>query len=182
MINALYDLCAHPESITAIRDEWQHMLATTQGNISKQNLMQLHKLDSFIRETQRINPGSLFVMIRYITSDSTLTDGTLLPMGSSIAAPLYAMNRDPVLFEDPEKFDPERFEKLRMEEANSVNSKLSNGLRWTLTHSDALENANFGYGKHACPGRFLAASEVNAVLILSLQTTSLSCPPLTRWM
>lgn len=136
------------------------MLSSTSEVITKQSLMTLHKLDSFIRETQRLYPNNFLSSGRYVCVDTVLSDGTFLPKGTSIATPLYAISRDPAIFMEPEKFDPERFERLREEEESGGSRKGANPLRWSLTNVDPRENMNFGFGRHACPGRFLAASEV----------------------
>lgn len=148
------------------------MLASTQDTISKQSLMHLHKLDSFLRESQRLHPNHVLVMSRYVGVDTTLSDGTVLPKGISVAMPVYAINRDPTIFEDPDRFDPERFERLRKQEdaeGSGAGWDSGSGTRWSLTHTDPVENVNFGYGKHVCPGRFLAASEVGVTFFIPLQ-------------
>ena len=50
-----YDLCAMPQYINPLREEIQASLAET-GSFTKQSLLQLEKMDSFMKESQRFNP------------------------------------------------------------------------------------------------------------------------------
>ena len=51
----IYDLCLMPEYIGDLREEIESALAT-RSPTDKQTLMQLPKLDSFMKESQRFNP------------------------------------------------------------------------------------------------------------------------------
>jgi cytochrome P450 len=55
---ALFDLCAHPEYIEPLRQELLKVLER-EGGYTKQTLTHVKKLDSFMRESQRLNPPSL---------------------------------------------------------------------------------------------------------------------------
>ena len=121
-------------------------------------------MDSFIRESQRLAPQTLTNMARYIDSDITLSNGQILPQGCSVVLPLYAMNRDPDIFEDPEKFDGERFLKLQEVEKHGASGRKS-ATKWGLLDIHHEANVNFGYGNHLCPGRFLAMNTVRSVKV-----------------
>ena len=54
----LFDLCAHPEYIDPLRQEIIQTVGM-KGAFTKQSLTHLRKLDSFMRESQRMNPPSL---------------------------------------------------------------------------------------------------------------------------
>lgn len=54
----MFDLCAHPEYIEPLRQEVLEVLEK-EGGFKKQTLTYLRKLDSFMRESQRLNPPSL---------------------------------------------------------------------------------------------------------------------------
>lgn len=55
---ALFDLCVHPEYIEPLREELMSVLEQ-EGGYRKQALTNFKKLDSFMRESQRLNPPSL---------------------------------------------------------------------------------------------------------------------------
>ena len=57
-VNALYDLCAYPETLSSLREEIELTLAEN-GGWSKAAISKMGKLDSFLRESQRINPPAL---------------------------------------------------------------------------------------------------------------------------
>ena len=52
-LNALYELAAHPEYATPLREEIEAV--TEKGGWTKASVMQLRKLDSFIKESIRIH-------------------------------------------------------------------------------------------------------------------------------
>jgi cytochrome P450 len=55
---AVFDLAAHPECIEPLRAELNDVLGED-GVIDKHTLLQLRKLDSFAKESQRLSPPSL---------------------------------------------------------------------------------------------------------------------------
>ncbi|KAL3471356.1 cytochrome P450 [Aspergillus californicus] len=118
----------------------------------------MDRLDSFIKESQRLNPLSLVAFERKAKATLTLTDGTSVPKGSFIAAPAYHVGIDPEIYEMPAEFDGLRFCKLR--------SKDQTGERGSKFRYDAPSEAHlhFGLGRHACPGRFLAGLLTKLVL------------------
>lgn len=55
--NVLYDLAAHPEYQEVLREEFERVSAEEpNGQMRKKSMPKLRKLDSFIKESQRINP------------------------------------------------------------------------------------------------------------------------------
>lgn len=62
---------------------------------------------------------------------------------------------DPELHKDPEKWDPYRF--LRMREQAETETE-------ALLVTTSPNHLAFGHGKHACPGRFFAATEIKIII------------------
>lgn len=54
----LYDLCARPEYLAPLRDEVLSVLKEDDG-WQKMTVHKLRKMDSFLKESQRLNPASL---------------------------------------------------------------------------------------------------------------------------
>src|ERR1700761_4429551 len=87
----------------------------------------------------------------------TLSDGTHLPTGTTISIPADAVGSDPTNYPNPEEFDAWRFVKLRSQKEGVT----SNYHQLVTSNKTSLF---FGYGKHACPGRFFAAAEIKLIL------------------
>ena len=152
-----FDLAAHPEYISDLRHEIEEIRAgEPDGYLSKTSMPRLKKLDSFLKESQRLNPLGALTFERKVTSDLTLPDGTTIPKGSMIGAATQEIARDPQLWKDPENFDGFRFEKLRQVAGNE------NRYQFVTTGINSMQ---FGHGKHACPGRFFAANEIKLILV-----------------
>jgi len=152
----LYDLTSRPEYIEPLREEIAAVLAADNGKLIKTSMTKLRKLDSFIKETQRMNPHSLVQMSREVLKPITLSDGTILPKGLQISLPSHQVNMDENIWERPDEFDGFRFEKMRETPGNE------NRFQFVTTGAD---NINFGHGLHACPGRFFASNEIKVLLV-----------------
>lgn len=97
-------------------------------------------------------------MKQHVTKKVTLSDGTVLPAGSTVSVAANTSN-DPAIFPEPEKFIPDRFLKLRSQPGQESN------WQFVTLHPSLMI---FGYGKHACPGRFFAVAELKIVLCFLL--------------
>ena len=93
-------------------------------------------------------------MRRVATSPLTLADNTYLPTGSKMAVSSHKM-WDPTIYPNPESWDGYRF--LRMRETPGKDKE-------ALFVGTSERHLGFGHGKHGCPGRFFAASELKIAL------------------
>jgi cytochrome P450 len=91
-------------------------------------------------------------MERLVTRDTRLPNGTVLKQGTHIAVDSRE-NWNPDIFENPDEFDGRRFLKRRQAGDNSSQFVQS-----------SPEHAHFGMGRHQCPGRFFAGSELKLCL------------------
>ncbi|KAI0690391.1 cytochrome P450 [Cerioporus squamosus] len=153
LTNALYDLAAHPEYAQPLRDEIAPILAAE--GWTKQALGKMWKVDSFLKESHRYNGMGVLSMLREAMTDVVLIDGTVIPKGTIVGVPTFAIHHDKEKYPDPDTFDPFRFARVRAQDGNETKHQLS---------TTALDWVGFGHGKQSCPGRFFAASELRAVL------------------
>ncbi|KAI1380477.1 cytochrome P450 monooxygenase [Hypoxylon crocopeplum] len=151
----IFDLCAMPEYIEPLRKELEAVL-TADGEIDKNGFHKLTKMDSIMKESQRFNPLLLITFERVITEDYPLQDGFVIPAHTTIGVPTQAISMDPDFYENPEEFDGFRFEKERAKNPDNAG-------RQTYAASNH-ESMAFGFGRHACPGRFFASNEIKAIM------------------
>ncbi|OKL62743.1 hypothetical protein UA08_01139 [Talaromyces atroroseus] len=153
LINVMYDLAAYPKYIDRLREELSQVLLEDQGWKST-TPAKLKRMDSVIKESQRMNPSSMISMHRYVEKPTKLSDNTLLPKGAwvTIAA---TPAKDANIWTEPDTFDGLRFYNLRQQAGNES--------RYQLTTTSS-EQIGFGVGRHACPGRFFASHELKFLL------------------
>ncbi|KAH6674969.1 putative cytochrome P450 [Halenospora varia] len=156
----IYDLCSMPEYFQPLRDEIR-TVSGEDGKISKMGFLQMPKMDSIMKESQRFNPLLLITFERVVTEDYKLSDGFVIPANTTIGVPTQAISMDPKLYPNPTKFDAFRFEKLRNEKSGQEGKA-----QYVASNPESMA---FGYGRHACPGRFFAANEIKAIMAYLLQ-------------
>ncbi|RYP33120.1 hypothetical protein DL767_004905 [Monosporascus sp. MG133] len=165
-MHALFDLCANPQFTQPLREEIRQVIA--EDGWSMPAISRLKKLDSFIKESQRLNQTVLMTFNRKLAKSLRFADGTLLPRGTYITMPSVAVSRDPEYFTNPEEFEGFRFYEKRSSAKSEANR-----------HSFAAigpENLAFGFGKTACPGRFFAGAQIKAVLANIILNYDVSFP------
>jgi cytochrome P450 len=91
---------------------------------------------AFVEETLRFGPA-IDGWLRVTTRDVTIGEDTI-PAGSRCLLLLGAANRDPVVFGEPDRFNPQR--------------------------ADSRDHLTFGYGPHFCIGAGLARLEAQVAL------------------
>lgn len=148
---AILDVCRHPEIVAPLREEIIRVVG--ENGWAKTTLYKLQLLDSFLKESQRMNPLSRTSMNRLVKRKTELSDGTILPKGARFL--VVSSYMDPNVFPEPEKFDAYRF----------LNKRSEPGMQNSSQHvSLSSEHMGFGYGEHACPGRFFASNELKIAL------------------
>ena len=195
--NAFYNLAAMPELVPELRTEICAVLQKFDGLVSTKSLQAMKKLDSFLKETARLHPPFLCETFnpmlspvirgintvnhvnfgsptasfeRKVLQTFTLSNGQVIPVGALIKVPSQAIMTDPVLFPDPDRFDALRFYNLRQQENISKDGRVLSNVRANQFVASDKASLVFGYGRHACPGRFLAADELKMILVNILQS------------
>ena len=155
IVHILYDLVSHPKYIDMLRDEVISVYREDHYHWDRKSYNKLEKLDSLMRESQRLSPPSYLAFHRIMEQDFTLSDDTFLPKGGHICMATQAIQNDPNVTPNPEEFDPLRYWKLRQQPDEHHKHQFPNADRTAL---------NFGFGKNACPGRFFASLEIKAIV------------------
>ncbi|KAF8467582.1 cytochrome P450 [Russula ochroleuca] len=139
LTQVLYRLLANPEYIKPLRDEVDAVI--TEEGWTKAGIDKMHKIDSFLRETQRLDGLGLVTMRRLALRPFTFSNGVTVPAGTLIAIPTNATHRDESIYSNADKFDGFRFARLRGSKEDTVTSRYQ-------TVSTSSENLSFGLGRH----------------------------------
>jgi len=169
----LYDLIARPEYLEPLREEILKAVAED-GGWKKTTLTKMRKLDSFMKESQRMNGPSLsklFLCQKKVINNShhsshlvgfkravmeplTLSDGVQLPRGVHLVVPVVPIALESVE-PNPDVFDGFRFYRERQKPGQS------NLHQFAMTDK---KNMHFGHGRYSCPGRFFASHTIKILI------------------
>ncbi|KAK7427042.1 hypothetical protein QQZ08_006469 [Neonectria magnoliae] len=155
LTHMLYDLAGYSEGVQELREEVLRVYGENEGIWNKKALGQLEKMDSWMKESQRFAAPDLSTFQRMATKSFNLKDGLHVPKGTMMGIPTTAIHVDEAIYEDPDRFDGLRFYKMRQAEGQATKHQYistgKNDLAW-------------GFGRHACPGRFIADVEIKLCL------------------
>lgn len=154
IVGVVADLVAHPHFLEEIREEIRRVDGEVNGAWDTEAYNKLEKLDSAMKETVRLAPGTYLVYSRVMQRDYTLADGLRLKKGQFICLSGYCRAMDPQLFPDPGKYDALRsyHQDLQNHRAKPFSSVLADDFRW-------------GAGRWACPGRYIATLMSKVILV-----------------
>ncbi|KAI6043533.1 cytochrome P450 [Pisolithus marmoratus] len=151
---ALFLLATDPQYAEMLREEVE--MVVKEHGWTKEALTHMRKTDSFLKEVQRFQGPAVLGLPRKALRDMRLSDGTMIPKGTVVSFPMYAIHHDQDIYEDPDVFDPLRF--VRLEDTRQDPDS-----RFQLV-SVSRESLTFGLGKMACPGKYLAAVVMKSML------------------
>lgn len=105
----LYEISLNTDVQSKMRKEIDEIMKKHNGKLNYQALQDMAYMEAVINETLRLY-ASLPVLNRQVTKDYRIPDlNVVLPKGTKIIIPTYAIHHDPEYYPDPYKFDPERF-------------------------------------------------------------------------
>ncbi|KAI5865507.1 cytochrome P450 [Durotheca rogersii] len=175
--HALLDLASGAAADrAALRAEVAEVLAARGGAWDKRALAAMRRVDSAMRESQRLNSFVAVATSRVVVAAGGVAapSGVRLPRGAVVCAPSYPVFHDPALYPEPDAFRPFRFAERREEPpAGGGGDEKPPPPPPPTTYVDRARQAfattspeytAFGHGRHACPGRFFAASELKLLL------------------
>ncbi|KAL3478373.1 cytochrome P450 [Aspergillus californicus] len=145
---SLYDLIIRPEYLAPLRLEIMDSLSSGWAKATSPRLASQRRLDSFLRESQRLTPTSEINVQRFVREPIIFSDGFVLPKGALICFASGPIALDPAFVSNPETFD---------------------GFRWETSSRTSLvavsdTHLHFGYGRSACPGRMFGSYASKAIL------------------
>lgn len=120
---ALADMCDHSEYIAPLHDE----ITANTDPCGRIDIEQLHKLDSFLKESARMNASESISLRRKAIHGYHFQDGTHVPRGDWVCVPQRAIMRDPSRYSQAETFDGFRF----CHSSDSLTSKPCDKSRFT---------------------------------------------------
>ncbi|KAF1949864.1 cytochrome P450 [Byssothecium circinans] len=162
-IHVLYDLCAHPASMADLCAEAEAEIIS--GGWTLATLLRLRKMESFLKESGRVNSAGVVSFQRLVLKPIRLSNGFTIPENTHICAASDARSRDPALYSAPTEFQPLRFYQTDAEiDSAKLFSSVAAGDSW------------FGFGRQACSGRWYASAQIKLVLCLLLLNYEIKFP------
>ncbi|XP_031492809.1 cytochrome P450 78A11-like [Nymphaea colorata] len=167
MIAVLWEMIFRGTDTTALLTEWvmaelvlnphiqeklQRELDEVVGkerSVEDADVAKLPYLQAVVKETLRVHPpGPLLSWARLSTSDVQLSNGMVVPAGTTAMVNMWAITHDGSVWEDAGKFRPERFVEREGGECVDV-------------RGNDLRLAPFGAGRRVCPGKNLGLVTVS---------------------
>jgi cytochrome P450 len=151
----IMDLVAHPDVLDAVRAEIREKHAQVDGRWDMAALASLEKLESAMKETARMTPGTLLVYSRVVKKDHVLSTGLKLKKGQFVTMSGATRTMDPDYFENPREYNGLRFcaeDKIEEHRARPFSSIDTDILTW-------------GAGRWACPGRLISDMAAKILLV-----------------
>lgn len=153
----VFDVHSSPSSaaiISGLRLECERVSTEDGGLSTKASTDKLFRTDSALRESMRLSDVSVTALPRDIVSIAglKLDSGVTLPKGTRCVFPTQSIHLDEDYYSDAQHYDAFRFSRP-FEVKNSKWPSDGRILATSITESFFA----FGYGKHACPGRFFVS-------------------------
>ncbi|XP_057975343.1 cytochrome P450 81C13-like [Malania oleifera] len=136
-------LLDHPKVLEKVRAEIDNHVEH-ERLIDELDLSKLPYLRCIVYEALRLYPAAPLLLPHFSSGDCTL-GGYDIPRRTVLLVNVWALNRDPKVWEEPEKFKPERFE-------------------GTEGDREGFKFIPFGVGRRACPGAGMGMRTVSLAL------------------
>ncbi|OAE21462.1 hypothetical protein AXG93_2105s1010 [Marchantia polymorpha subsp. ruderalis] len=131
---AMTELLRHPNIMERLQSELDDVIGK-ERLVEEADLQKLEYLQAVVKETLRLHPG-VVLGVPHFSKEATKVAGYDTPANTREMLNLYAISRDPKVWENPLKFDPSRF----------LNSPID-------VKGQHYEVLPFGSGRRRCPGR-----------------------------
>ncbi|XP_010518174.1 PREDICTED: cytochrome P450 76C4-like [Camelina sativa] len=142
---AMAELLKNPKTMAKAQAEIEHVIGEN-GVVEESDISELPYLQAVIKETFRLHPALPLLLPRETETDVEIL-GFMVPKDSQVLVNVWAIGRDPNVWENPTQFEPERFL------GKEIDVK---GRDYELTP--------FGAGRRICPGLPLAVKTVSLMI------------------
>ncbi|XVF39854.1 hypothetical protein PTKIN_Ptkin01aG0065900 [Pterospermum kingtungense] len=124
-------LLNHPEALQKVRAEIDSHVGH-ERLLNESDLANLPYLRCVVHETLRLYPPAP-VLLPHCSSEDCMVSGYEIPKGTQLIVNVWAIQRDPSVWVEPNKFKPERFQGV-------------------LEEKGGVKYLPFGQGRRICPG------------------------------
>ncbi|KAJ8560923.1 hypothetical protein K7X08_027113 [Anisodus acutangulus] len=131
----LTELLRHPHVMKKLRKELEEVVSL-ERMVKESDLENLNYLDMVVKEGMRLH--CVVPLVPHEAMEDCVVDSFHIQKGSRIMINFYAVQRDPNIWSEPDKFLPERF----------VGSNID-------VHGRDFQLLPFGSGRRSCPGMHL---------------------------
>ncbi|EFH58280.1 CYP76C2 [Arabidopsis lyrata subsp. lyrata] len=142
---AMAELLRNPEKMGKAQAEIDSVIGQ-KGVVKESDISELPYLQAVVKETFRLHPAAPLLVPRKAEFDVEVL-GFLVPKDAQVLVNVWAIGRDPSVWENPSRFEPERFMGKEID---------VRGRDYELTP--------FGAGRRICPGLPLAVKTVPLML------------------
>ncbi|KAH7853615.1 hypothetical protein Vadar_004753 [Vaccinium darrowii] len=153
---ALAELVKNQEAMQKLREELEKEVGL--DNIEQSSLPNLPYLDACVKETMRLHPP-VPLLFPHRAMESCNVMGYDIPKDTNVTVNVWAIGRDPSIWDDPLSYKPERF--------------LGSGLDYKGNDHKYLP---FGSGRRMCPGQPMGARVVPLVVATLVHLFDWSMP------
>lgn len=147
-------LNAGPDVVRQLREE-VYRITQEEGGCTRAGLTRMYRLDSAIRESQRLSPIALTFNHRKVVAKEgiVLPDGTHIKQGTIISCPWMSIASDTEVYDKPGEYDPFRYSRAREAyEAMTPEEKAKVDLlklKQSGIVTTSIQHLAFGHGRHA---------------------------------
>ncbi|XP_054809530.1 flavonoid 3'-monooxygenase CYP75B137-like [Prosopis cineraria] len=134
---ALAHIINEPEVMKRVQEELDNIVGR-ENTVEESHIHKLPCLLAVMKETLRLHPA-LPLLVPHCPSETTIIEGYTVPKGSRVFVNVWAIHRDPLIWNNPLQFDPIRF----------LDAK------WDFSGND-FDYFPFGSGRRMCAGIAMA--------------------------
>uniref|UniRef100_J3MV13 Cytochrome P450 n=1 Tax=Oryza brachyantha TaxID=4533 RepID=J3MV13_ORYBR len=158
---AMAEMLQNRRTLRKVQEELDAVVGRD-GVVEESHLPQLHYLHLVLKETLRLHPA-LPLMVPHCPSEDATVGGHRVPAGSRVFVNVWAIQRDPAAWKDPEQFIPERF------------LQAGGGRRLDFTGREQ-DYMPFGSGRRICAGISMAERMATYSLAMLVQAFDWELP------